>query len=88
MLTSFFYNNNQYAMLFNIGDNYITFKNYDTGKTYKLIVIENKDFTWKLNKKTVSAINGARGLFCFFSDTVKNDFMTSYLYKTLQYFNI
>ena len=35
----------------------------------------------KINKKSLSAAGGARGLFCFISDCIKNDFMLSWVWK-------
>lgn len=88
MKKNFTHNGTTYTMTYENGDNYITFENCNTGNSYKIIVKENNDFVWKLNKKSISAIDGARGLFSFFCYSLKNEFMESYLYKTLAFFNI
>ena len=88
MIKRFFFNDNQYSMFYIPGNNHIEFTNYTTGKKFNLKVVNSSEFTWKLNKSSCSAINGARGLFCFFSNSLNNHFMESYLYKTITFFNI
>lgn len=88
MVERFFYNENEYSITYNKGENFITIKNYSTDKVFYLTVKESTQFSWKLNKKSVSAIGGAQGLFSFFSRALQSNFMTSYLYKTLAYFCI
>lgn len=55
----------------------------DPGKTVFVRVYDSCEFSIKVNKKSVSAKNGALGAFCFFADSVKNDFMTVFLNRVI-----
>ena len=43
-------------------------------------------YSIKINKKSISAGDGARGAFCFISDCIKNDFMMVYVNKICDQF--
>ena len=53
----------------------------DKEKVYDVKVIENSEFVIKKNKKSFSAIDGARGLFKFFKQIVEKEFMECYLWR-------
>lgn len=49
-------------------------------------VNERAGYAIKINKKSISAGNGARGVFSFIADCIKNDFMMTYVYKIIKAF--
>lgn len=71
------------------------FKNYitmvittDTSERVINIPVNEIDgYTVKINKKSVSAAGGARGLFCFIGDCIKNDFMLAWVAKIIRNFS-
>lgn len=46
MIKRFFYNNNEYSLTYNNGENFITIKNYTTNKVFYLTVINNNNYVW------------------------------------------
>lgn len=50
-------------------------------------VKDSNSYRVKINKKSISAANGARGLFCFIRDCIRNDFMTAYVNQIINVFN-
>lgn len=84
MLLRYFYNGAQYAIEYDA--QHIIFTNCDSGKKTAVKVLDSADFTWKLNKKSIAAAGGARGLFCFFDDAIKADFMTAYINRTIAFY--
>ena len=51
----------------------------DSDNTKRVVrVVPCDEFVIKINKKTVAASGGVRGLFCFLSDCIKNDYMTAW----------
>ncbi len=75
-------------------DNFITVLVYELKsvgaygyiKTVKIPVKFAPGYAIKINKKSCSNANGARGLFSFISDCIKNDFMMVYVYKIISNF--
>lgn len=51
----------------------------DTGKTVYIKIIEKPGFSVKYYKNYIGADGAARGLFAFFADCVKNNFMTAWV---------
>ena len=86
MLLRYIHNNTDYTIEYT--DDHIIFTNWKTIEQKIIKVYNSNEFTWKLNKNSITAINGAKGLFCFFGDAIKNNFMTSYIGATIDYFNI
>lgn len=86
MLLRYFFNDTQYEITFDQRNIY--FLNCNTGRKTSIKVIDSAEYAWKLNKKTISARNGARGLFAFFGNIINSNFMTGYLNKTITYYNI
>ena len=55
----------------------------------RLVYIPVRDctgYTIKINKKSISAIDGAYGLMKFFSDCIRQDIMTVWIEKTIRNF--
>lgn len=48
------------------------------GVTKSAKVITSNEFTFKVNKKSISAINGATGLFNFICECYDTNFLTAY----------
>ena len=64
-------------------NNYLVIYSYLTQEKYKIKVIENSEYTYKINKKTISAKNGANGLFDFIKKCIKENFCLSLVNKIL-----
>ena len=43
-------------------------------------------YSIKINKKSISAADGARGAFSFIRNCIRNDFMMTYVYKIIETF--
>ena len=43
-------------------------------------------YSIKINKKSISAADGARGAFSFIRNCIRNDFMMCYVYKIIENF--
>lgn len=56
-------------------------------KTINIPVNEIDGYSVKINKKSVSASNGACGLFCFIADCIKNNFMLCWVAKIIRNFS-
>ena len=85
MILRYFHNGVQYEIEHSAGS--IIFTNTATGKKSIIPVKAADGYTIKINKRSISASNGARGLFSFFGDAIKNDFMTAWIDKTIDCFN-
>lgn len=57
-----------------------------TGKRTAIKTRNANGYAIKINKSGVSADGGARGVFCFLNDCIKNDFMMCYVYKIIDLF--
>ena len=67
-------------------NDYIEIYDYNTDSSKKIQVRHKNGISWQLNKNSLSCDGGAISLYCFFADSVKNDFMTAYLHKTITHF--
>ena len=57
---------------------YINIINIDTGSTRNVRVINSNEFVVKINKKSISAISGAAGLFVFLNDAINACFCAAW----------
>ena len=59
------------------------------GPAYLVKVNNSSEFCIKINKKSVSAIDGAEGVFRFVEEAIRKDFMTCYVKAIIEiYFPI
>lgn len=52
---------------------------------YNVPVVECADSVYILQKTQIKAVGGARGLFCFMTDCIKNDFMVCLVDKIINH---
>ena len=64
-------------------NNYLVIYSDLTKETYKIKVINNSEYTYKINKKTISAINGATGLYTFIESCINKKFGLCWVDKIL-----
>jgi len=64
-------------------NNYLVIYSNTTREKYKIKVIDNSEYTYKINKKTISAINGATGLYTFLKNCINKKFGLCWVDKIL-----
>lgn len=57
---------------------------FNKGNEYKIKILDNQEYTYKINKKTISAKGGASGLYNFIKDCINKNFCLCLVDKILE----
>lgn len=60
-------------------DNYLIVESLETGTFYRIKVLENNEYVYKINKKSISAKNGIVGLTNFIKKCIDEDFSLTWV---------
>ena len=97
MVTRYRRNGNLYSFYLHENSTGDGWKNYITvaktpddenqPETVRNIPVKTADgYSIKVNKKSISSANGARGAFAFISDCIRNNFMMAYVNRIIEQF--
>lgn len=87
---TFEYENNVYQFSIDFdrvkGWHNFTVINITSGKKRSVKILNNDNFVVKINKNSISAAGGVRGLFSFLNDALTNNFMNSWCNVIVKHF--